>query len=239
MFLFLVVALLAACGGSDAGEEGAEPAQEETTTAEELLFGCVEPGAAEPVTLETAAGEVDAALFGDGAVGIVLGHERGGSLCNWAGPAQGLAADGFRVLAFDFKSHSTLVEDMRTAAGVLRDAGVTKVVFGGASLGGTVAFAAAAAEPDAAGAFSLSAPAVFGDVDAHAAVRRLDVPLLFVSARDDSHFAEDAELLHRDAASADKELLIVPGTEHGTELFGGASAEGVRSALTDFLGRLS
>jgi pimeloyl-ACP methyl ester carboxylesterase len=234
VLLMLLVAFFAACGGSDVGEEGVED-----TTTEELLFGCIEPGAAEPVTLETAAGEVDGAVFGAGTVGVVLGHERAGSLCNWAGPAQRLAADGFRVLAFDFKSHSTLVEDMRTAAGVLRDAGVTKVVFGGASLGGTVAFAAAAAEPDVAGAFSLSAPAVFGDVDAQAAVRGLEVPLLFVSARDDSHFAADAQLLHRDAASSDKELLIVPGSEHGTQLFAGASAERVRSALADFLHRAS
>jgi dienelactone hydrolase len=239
--LMLVVALLAACGGSDAtsGEPstgtGMSGAETSTTAEEELLYGCVASEAARPVNIESGGAPLEAAVLGEGRVGIVLAHERGGSLCNWASIAPDLADQGYSVLIFDFGDPATVVSDMRAATEKIRRLGAKKIIVGGASLGGTVALMTAARAPNVVGAFSLSAPAVYGNAEAVPAVRRFRGPVLFVAATEDSHFADDARLLYRAAASREKELLIVPGFEHGTDLYGGPAAQRVGRAIDGFL----
>jgi pimeloyl-ACP methyl ester carboxylesterase len=243
----LVAALLAACGGSDTSDESgaptvtastsAETARAETSTAaeEELLYGCIEPGTAKPLSIESAGATLDAAVFGEGSVGIVLAHESDGSLCNWASIAPEFANEGYRVLIFDFGQPATVADDMHAATKKIRELGARKIILGGASLGGTVALMMAARERNVVGAFSLSAPAVYGNTEGLPAVRRFRAPVLFVAAEDDGNFADDARALYRAAASRDKQLLIVAGSEHGTALYGGPAAERVRGAVDGFL----
>jgi pimeloyl-ACP methyl ester carboxylesterase len=247
----LVAALLAACGGSDTSDEsgaptsaastGAETAGAETSTAaeDELLYGCIQPGTARPLSIESAGAKLDAAVFGEGSVGIVLAHESDGSLCNWASIAPEFANAGYRVLIFDFGEPVTVAGDMHAATKKIRELGATKVILGGASLGGTVALMTAARERNVVGAFSLSAPAVYGNAEGLPAVRRFRAPILFVAAEDDGNFAEDARRLYRAAASRDKKLLIVPGSEHGTALYAGPAAERVRGAVDGFLKKVT
>jgi pimeloyl-ACP methyl ester carboxylesterase len=245
LIVLLVVMLLAACGGSDTSDSAAtspastsaETAGGETSTTgeDDLLYGCIEPGTARPLTIESAGATLDAAVFGDGAVGIVLAHERGGSLCNWAPIAPDLADQGYRVLIFDFGAPATVASDMLAATEELRRLGAKKIIVGGASLGGTAALMTAARARKVVGAFSLSAPAEYGNLEGLPAVRRFRGPVLFVAATEDSLFAEDARRLYRAAASRDKKLLIVPGSEHGTALYGGPAAERVRAAVDAFL----
>jgi pimeloyl-ACP methyl ester carboxylesterase len=247
LIVLFVVMLLAACGGSDTSDEsgaptspastGAETAGGETSTAaeEELLYGCIEPGTAKPLSIESAGATLDAAVFGKGPVGIVLAHESDGSLCNWASIAPQFANAGYRVLIFDFGEPATVARDMHAATKKIRELGAKKIVLGGASLGGTVALMTAAREQNVVGAFSLSAPDVYGNVEGLPAVRRFRAPVLFVAAEDDGDFADDARLLYRAAASRNKELLIVPGSEHGTALYGGSAADRVGDAVDGFL----
>jgi pimeloyl-ACP methyl ester carboxylesterase len=245
LIVVLVSTLLAACGGSDTSDSAAtsptstraETTGGETSTAaeDELLYGCIEPGTAKPLSIESAGATLDAAVFGKGPVGIVLAHESDGSLCNWASIAPDLADEGFRVLVFDFGEPATVARDMHAATKRIRELGAKKIVLGGASLGGTIALMTAARERNVVGAFSLSAPDVYGNVEGLPAVRRFRAPALFVAAEDDGDFADDARLLYRAAASRDKELLIVPGSEHGTALYGGPSAGRVRDAVDNFL----
>jgi pimeloyl-ACP methyl ester carboxylesterase len=245
LIVLLVVMLLAACGGSDTSDSAptspastsAETAGGETSTTgeEELLYGCIEPGTAKPLTIESAGATLDAAVFGEGPVGIVLAHEIGGSLCNWASIAPELAEEGYQVLTYDFGAPATVARDMRAATKKIRELGAKKIILGGASLGGTVALMMAPRERNVVGAFSLSAPDVYGDTEGLPAVRRFRAPVLFVAAEDDGDFADDARWLYRAAASRDKELLIVPGSEHGTALYGGPSAGRVRDAVDNFL----
>ncbi len=70
---------------------------------------------------------------------------------------------------------------------------------------------------------SLSGPAVFGDMDARAAVAPLRVPVLFMAARQDGPFATAARGLYRAAGTRDKRLLVLSSAAHGTNLlrFGG------------------
>jgi pimeloyl-ACP methyl ester carboxylesterase len=245
LIVVLISALLAACGGSDTSDSAptspastsAETVGGETSTTgeDELLYGCIEPGTAKPLSIESAGATLDAAVFGEGRLGIVLAHEIGGSLCNWASIAPELGEQGYQVLIYDFGEPATVARDMRAATKEIRELGAKKIILGGASLGGTVALMMAPRERNVVGAFSLSAPDVYGNTEGLPAVRRFRAPVLFVAAEDDGDFADDARWLYRAAASRDKELLIVPGSEHGTALYGGPAAERVRDAVDGFL----
>ena len=242
LVLLLAVPLLAACGEGDMADRGTEPPPTSVATTsgeDELLYGCIEPGSAKPLTLESAGAKLDAAVFGNGSVGIVLAHESDGSLCNWAPLAPEFADEGYRVLIFDFGEPATVAQDMKAATKKIRELGAKRIVLGGASLGGTVALMTAAREPNIAAAFSLSAPAVYGNAEGLPAVRRFRAPVLFVAAEEDANFAEDAKRLYRASQSPRRELLIVPGFEHGTALYGGPGAEEVRDAVDRLLQRVS
>jgi pimeloyl-ACP methyl ester carboxylesterase len=249
LIVVLISALLAACGGSDTSDSAptspastsAETVGGETSTTgeDELLYGCIEPGTAKPLSIESAGATLDGAVFGEGRLGIVLAHEIGGSLCNWASIAPELAEQGYQVLIYDFGEPATVARDMRAATKEIRELGAKKIILGGASLGGTVALMMAPRERNVVGAFSLSAPDVYGNTEGLPAVRRFRAPVLFVAAEDDGDFADDARWLYRAAASRDKELLIVPGSEHGTALYGGPAAERVRDAVDGFLEKVA
>jgi pimeloyl-ACP methyl ester carboxylesterase len=238
--VLLAVTLLGACGGSEAEDRGPGPpptSVASSTSGEKLLYGCIDPGTAKPLTIESAGAKLDAAVFGAGPVGLVLAHESDGSLCNWASLAPELADEGYRVLIFDFGEPATVSQDMKAATRKIRELGAKRIVLGGASLGGTVALMTAAREPNIAAGFSLSAPAVYGNAEGLPAVRRFRAPVLFVAAEDDANFAEDARRLYRASQSPRRQLLVVPGSEHGTALYGGPAADQVRDAVDRLLQR--
>ena len=238
IIVLLVGTLLGACGGSttaDRRPDTPSTSVASSTSDKELLYGCIEPGTAKPLTIDSAGAKLDAAVFGSGRLGIVLAHESDGSLCNWASIAPELADEGYRVLIFDFGEPATVAQDMRAATKKIRELGAKRIVLGGASLGGTVALMTASREPNIAAAFSLSAPAVYGNTEGLPAVRRFRAPVLFVAAEEDANFAEDARRLYRASQSPRRRLLVVPGSEHGTALYGGPGAEEVGDAVDRLL----
>jgi pimeloyl-ACP methyl ester carboxylesterase len=122
-------------------------------------------------------------VLGRGRRGLVLGHQRGGDLCEWVPMARSYARLGYRALVFDFHDQDRLDDDVVAAVAELRRRGVARVVLVGSSMGGTaVLVAATRIRPAVAGVVSLSGPAVFGDLDARPAVARLRVPALFMAA---------------------------------------------------------
>ena len=95
------------------------------------------------------------------------------------------------------------------AAGQLRGRGADRIVLVGSSMGATAVLAAATRiRPPVAGVVSLSGAAAFGAVNAWAAMPRLRVPVLFVTADDDEPFLGAARAMYRRARSADKRLLV-------------------------------
>ncbi|HKD33818.1 MAG TPA: hypothetical protein VKB73_10140 [Gaiellaceae bacterium] len=158
--------------------------------------------------------------LGSGPVGIVLAHGSNGSLCEWIGYARELAADGYRVLAYDAGPEFNGVGlDAEGATEALRRAGAQRVVIMGSSLGALAALVAGAAlpvQPDA--VVSLSAPDSLGYLHGLDAVARLRSPVLFMAAQEDEPFSDDARELYAAAASADKQLHVVPGLVHGSGL---------------------
>ena len=174
--------------------------------------------------------ELDGALVGNCEVGVVLGHQLRSDYCSWLPFAKKLADHDVRALAINFASASP-DDDMVAGARELEERGVEQIKLAGASMGGTAALASAA-EVDAAGVASLSGPREFGGLDALPAVSRLDVPVLFLAAKQDAGYVDDARALYRATKSSDKELVITNGFEHGTDLLEDPKAE---SALLDFL----
>jgi pimeloyl-ACP methyl ester carboxylesterase len=158
--------------------------------------------------------------LGSGPVGIALAHGSNGSLCEWIGYARELAGDGYRVLAYDAgPEFSGVGLDAEAATEALRRAGAQKVVIMGSSLGALAALVAGAAlpvQPDA--VVSLSAPASVGYLHGLDSVARLHAPVFFMAAQDDQPFSDDARSLYAAAASTDKQLQVVPGSNHGSGL---------------------
>ena len=168
-------------------------------------------------------------LIGTGKVGVVLAHQSDGDLCQWWPFVGQFVQRGFRVLAFDFEGYGasttaadttdSLSVDVRAAATRLRAAGASRVVLVGASMGGTAALAATGRPiPGLAGAISLSGPVrIFGS-DAAVAAAKLRVPVLLAAGETDSLYAADARSLFPRVGSRSKQLLVVPGANHGVAL---------------------
>ena len=117
VMLGLVVAT-AGCGGSDA-EEARPAASTSGPTATTAAAPCGEAGV-EVVTFTTPGGaEVDAALVGDGDVGVVLGHQFRSNFCSWVPFAKQIAERHMRALALNFASTSP-DDDMVAGADELR-----------------------------------------------------------------------------------------------------------------------
>jgi pimeloyl-ACP methyl ester carboxylesterase len=187
--------------------------------------------------------------LGSGSIGIALGHESDGTLCNWMPFARILMRNGYRVLAFDFRGWGSsagvgaarrgrLDLDFTAAAARLRKLGAEKVVFAGASLGANAALAAATeVTPHVSAVISLSAAdSTFSSrLDGSATVPKLTVPVLFMVAEGDGGFADDARELYAQTLAVDKQLLLVPGRAHGTAMLRGAAGAAPRGAVLDFV----
>jgi esterase/lipase len=183
--------------------------------------------------------------FGRGRSGVVLAHGLRNDFCSWVPYARTLAARGYRVLAFDFRGHgssatqrgtNTWRNDLDVVGAVreLRRRGVASVVLAGSSLGGTAALTAAATiSPPVQGVISLSAPRSWVLMDAENAVRRMQVPVLFLAAELDDPLQDDARALYEASASGDRRLEILPGSgAHGTRLL---PHPPMRAAIEGFL----
>ena len=186
-------------------------------------------------------------VFGRGPNAVVLAHQGGGgggeALCSWVPYARSLARAGYRVLAFDHRGRGSssvpsrpdrlarIHADVMGAVALLRSRGATRVVVGGASLGGAAAVAAAAQiRPAVQGVFTLGAPQAFGSADAGAAARVLQVPALFMAAEDDDPFDDEARALYDVCTSVDKRLAVLPGSRHGAPQLRDPQAKGILDA---------
>jgi pimeloyl-ACP methyl ester carboxylesterase len=181
-------------------------------------------------------------LFGEGATGVILAHMYPADQKSWFPLARKLAEKGYLAMTFDCRGYGesggkkVVAEIDRDLEGAYRllQPRVQKIFLMGASMGGTAAIRVAARNPTA-GVVSLSAPMAFKGLDARQAIGTIEVPCLFISAEGDSYAYTAAHELHKAAKSQRASLLIVPGPEHGTRLFGSPSGEKVEKAIFQFL----
>jgi pimeloyl-ACP methyl ester carboxylesterase len=181
-------------------------------------------------------------LFGKGSTAVILAHMYPADQKSWFPLAQKLAEKGYLAMTFDCRGYGesggskVIAEIDRDLEGAYRllQPKVQKIFLMGASMGGTAAIRVAARNPTA-GVVSLSAPMAFKGLDAREAIRKIEVPCLFVSAEGDGYAYAAAHEFHEAAKSPKRLLLIVPGPEHGTRLFSSPSSEKVEKAIFDFL----
>jgi dienelactone hydrolase len=239
-----VVLVVAGCagGGRDAGRPHASSAPSGPPVATRSAaygIGCLRGDERAAAFRFRVGQELDTVgvVLGQGGNGLVFGHERGSSLCQWLPTARAYARLGYRALVFNFHGQDRLDEDVTAAVAELRRRGVARTVLVGASMGGTaVLVAASRIRPAVAGVVSLSGPAEFGDLDARTVAPGLRVPVLFMAARGDGSFAADARGLYRAAGTREKRLLVLASAAHGTNLLSyGREGGKARAALRGFI----
>lgn len=184
--------------------------------------------------------------WGTGSTAVVLVHQYGGDVCQWAPYATRLAGLGYTAVAIDlrgfgrsqrrtFPAALRFAADIAAAAKAARADGAAHVIVVGASLGANAAIVAAAnIRPLVDGVVSLSAPATFR-LDAVTAAKHLQVPVLYVAAALDEGgiYATDARTMYAATPVPDKSIAVVPGANHGVALVAGPGR--VRTLLERFL----
>jgi pimeloyl-ACP methyl ester carboxylesterase len=162
---------------------------------------------------------------------VVLAHQYGGDVCQWAPYARRLVSLGYTAIAFDFRGfglsqHRTgaaLIRysaDVTAAVKIARRMGAKHVIVVGASIGGNAVIVAAAnTRPLVDGVVSLSGPATFR-LDAVTAAKHLKVPVLYIAGTFDEGgiYRRDAETLYDATPGEDKTIEFVPSSEHGVQL---------------------
>lgn len=158
-----------------------------------------------------------AITIGEGTVGIVLGHQSDGRVCQWADEAVQLADLGYTVIL----PALNVTEQLPTflaAEQWLRAEGATDVVLAGASMGGTLAIASAGAvdEPPLA-VIAISAPASFNGTDALAFAPQITSPVLLLAGSRDRDFGQQAAELEA-ALAGETDLQVLDSGAHGVRL---------------------
>ncbi len=183
-------------------------------------------------------------VFGEGGVGVVLSHMRQADQESWWPFARILRDRGYQALAFDFRGYrdsqgevdiNTLDKDVEAAVEALRSRGASRVFLVGASMGGTASLKVAA-RAEVAGVVTLSAPPLIEDLDVREDLREIGAPKMFLASRDDGFYSRSASLL--DQGSNDpKEMHLLDGAAHGTDMLYGDSGPRAQALILEFLGR--
>ena len=162
---------------------------------------------------------------------VVAANESDEQFCSWAPFARRLTRAGLRVVLFDYAYGDTY--DIRA---VLRyeQRHASAMALVGASEGAKAGLVVAARPPARLTALvTLSAEEALQRMDVAPYARRLQVPVLYVTAaRDPFGSAEASRHFERIGAEADRHLMVVPGTAHGTALL---RSERVDAAVVRFL----
>lgn len=186
-------------------------------------------------------------VHGKGPVGFVLAHMYRSDRSAYTGFARFLADRGFMALNFDFRGvrdscglfdGEDLYRDVLAAAQVLQEQGAERIWLVGASIGGP-AVLTAAATGDVDGVVTLSGAAnALGAGADESVVASIEEAKLFVVARNEGALLENARGWF-EASTEPRRLLIVPGYDHGTDLFEFDQAKRVRSAILAFVAEQS
>jgi pimeloyl-ACP methyl ester carboxylesterase len=73
-------------------------------------------------------------------------------------------------------------------------------------------------------------------MDGMAASKQLTIPVLYMAAENDNKpFPSDARAMYAACPSVHKQLLILPGNDHGSDLLGGVAGDRARATLETFI----
>lgn len=244
--------VLVGCGGATEPTDGSP-----TPPPSETPSPSATPAPGEAVTFRASDGvRIAGRLFGEGRVGVVLGHSIDGDQTEWWNVAELVADAGHAALAIDFRGYCPGDEagcseggstrdawrDLLAGAELLRGRGVRDIVLIGASMGGTASILAASnARPGLAGVITLSAPTACCGMELdRSIVGAVGAPMLFIAGRSDGEAPGSAHAFTRWAGTSGEELILGTG-EHGTDLFGLATPQverQVTESILTFLDRI-
>jgi dienelactone hydrolase len=232
--LLLVALLLDACGAGH--RKSASPAG---SRANATVDDCLRLGPeTRTIELHPHGAPVKAVLIGAGTTVFVLSNESDQNLCGWLPFVRTLTAHHYAALLYDYLDPAELPADAQAGAIAARAAKARHIVLMGASVGARASIdTAATATPGIAAVISLSAERTVPSdpTDLLQRARRVTVPTLLISTRDDP-FVNDATrpLLHA-LGSKRKRALILPGTDHGTSLLTDDNRRRVQAAILTFV----
>ncbi|WP_053647013.1 MULTISPECIES: alpha/beta hydrolase [unclassified Streptomyces] len=170
-------------------------------------------------------------VLGSGPRGVVLSHENGWNICSWLAFAEELAAAGYQVVVYDQRNvHGGASErggradnlhfdrDVRAAVQQLRNRGATRVLAGGASMGGTATATAAPGIPGLVGLLILSSPRALPAMNPLPGLAEVTVPSFFAAATGDQTFADEVRALYEASGAKDKRIRILDSHVHGVDM---------------------
>lgn len=171
--------------------------------------------------------------LGTGTRGVVMVHELGGAgLCGWLPYGSYLAAHGMHVLLYDTRCSGAsscpqddrsgdIVSDVAGAKAELMRRGARSVAVAGASYGGAIALASAAAVHGMTACVVLSGDLWSQDLGGSTgeqASRRLAVPLFYAVATQDGDRLATARRIVARVKSSLVTLRVLGGPAHGWDL---------------------
>lgn len=208
-------------------------------------FLCCSSGASDKdrVTFRTADGfQLEGRKFGNGSPVVVFAHMEGSDQSAWFDLASALTEMGFSAFTFNFRGHgesegepepSVVDRDVAAAVTFINETNVKKVVLVGAGMGGTGVLIAGKA-PDVLGIVALSAPERVDGLDAHVLAIDVEASKLLIASQKDVAAVASAEALYR-ALGDPREIKIVAGGEHGTNMLGGEGAKELEDLIRNFI----
>lgn len=236
----------------------ADPASAEPAEPGEPTAPPAELPAPERVSIPTEDGELaaDLALGRDDGATVVLFHQLGADRAEWTSLSDGLRRAGHTVLRVDLRGHGESpggpdgwrafdAEDWAEVAADgeavvewarLRSDLPPHWVFGGSSIGSSVAIRAAGAE-EVEAVFALSPGRAYHGIDAMTPIAAYPAakPLLLIASRGDVAAAETARSMAQVAASGS--VRLVEGDGHGLAMF--ADQPGLTSVIETFVAEVA
>jgi pimeloyl-ACP methyl ester carboxylesterase len=184
-------------------------------------------------------------LFGAGDKWVLLAHMAPADQSSWEPFARELASRGYRALTFNFRGYQPsggsrdiprMNLDAQAALKYARDSGAARVYLIGASMGGTAMLSAAATE-ELPAVVALSAPQRFQGLEVSLAqIIGFKTPVLFLASQDDKSAADDARNMY-DSIKVEKEIAVLRGGAHGTNLLIGLYGQDAKDRILSFLER--
>ena len=183
-------------------------------------------------------GTVYANRYGDGERAVVLAHGKVFNKESWHAQAQHLAAEGYQVLAIDFRGYgrstagsegNALDEDVLAAVRYMHEQGSKSVSVIGGSMGGSAAARAATqAKPGEIDKLVLLSPVPIANPEAMRAHT-----LIYIASRDEG--LTPRIRAQYQAAPEPKQIELLPGSAHAQHIFKTDQAEVLMQTILRYL----